>query len=163
MRPLGAIMRHDGTGVDGERLQQARQRLQVHLEITRILGEAVSLADATPRVLEQICRGLGWDLAALWRVDRDAGVIRCVDLWHAPGTPLIGFSLATRHAAFQPGEGLPGVVWEEGAARWVPDIGAPQPSARSAPAAREGVRAALGIPLFARGEAIGVLELFSSR
>ncbi|HEX2587661.1 MAG TPA: EAL domain-containing protein [Gaiellales bacterium] len=156
-------MRHDTTGVEGERLQQARQRLHVHLEITRILGEAVSLADATPRVLEQICRGLGWDLAALWRVDRDAGVIRCVDLWHAPGTPLIGFSLATRHAAFQPGEGLPGVVWKEGAARWVPDIGGPQQSVRSAPAAREGVRAALGLPLLARGEAIGVLELFSSR
>ncbi|HET6850015.1 MAG TPA: EAL domain-containing protein [Gaiellales bacterium] len=156
-------MRHDSTGVDGERLQQARQRLHVHLEITRILGEAVSLADAAPRVLEQICRGLGWDLAAIWRVDREAGVLRCVDLWHAPGTPLIGFSLATRHAAFQPGEGLPGIVWEEGAPRWVPDIGGRQSGSRAAPAAREGVRSALGLPLLMRGETIGVLELFSSR
>ena len=163
MRPLGAIMRHESTGVDGERLQQAQRRLRVHLEITRILGESVSLADAAPRVLEQVCRGLGWDLAALWRVDRDAGVIRCVDLWHAPGTPLIGFSLATRHAAFQPGEGLPGVVWQERTARWVPDVGGRQSGERAAPAAREGVRAALGLPLQVRGEAIGVLELFSSR
>jgi diguanylate cyclase (GGDEF)-like protein/PAS domain S-box-containing protein len=157
------MMRHDSTGVEGEPLQPAQRRLRVHLEITRILGEAVSLADAAPRVLEQICRGLGWDLAALWRVDREAGLIRCVDLWHAPGTPLIGFSLATRHAAFEPGEGLPGVVWEGGEARWVPDIGARQASGRSAPAAREGVRAALGVPLLIRGEVIGAIELFSSR
>ncbi len=163
MRPLGAHMRHDTTGVEGERLQKAQQRLRVHLEITRILGEAVSLADAAPRVLEQICRGLGWDLAALWRVEREAGVIRCADLWHPPGTPLIGFSLATRHAAFAPGQGLPGTVWQERAARWVPDVGAHQPGERTAPAAREGVRAAFALPLVMRGEVTGVLELFSSR
>jgi hypothetical protein len=63
-------------------------------------------------------------MGALWRVDSDEQVIRCVDLWHMPGTPLIGFSLATRHAAFAQGEGLPGKVWQDGTPLWVPDIGA---------------------------------------
>jgi diguanylate cyclase (GGDEF)-like protein/PAS domain S-box-containing protein len=156
-------MRHGrDTGVEGERLQEAQQRLRVQLEVTRILGESVSLADAAPRVLEQVCRGLGWDLAALWRVDREGGAIACVDLWHEPGAPLIGFSLATRHAAFAPGEGLPGVVWQEAAPRWVPDVGAQNATSRTAPAAREGVRGALALPIVLRGEVLGVLELFSA-
>ncbi|MDX6523308.1 MAG: hypothetical protein QOI17_821 [Gaiellales bacterium] len=158
-------MRHGrDTPVDHDRLHQdAQQRLRAHLAVTRILAEAVSLADAAPRLLEEACRGLGWELGALWRVDREAQVIRCVDLWHLPGTPLIGFSLATRHAEFARGQGLPGVVWQEGAARWVPDVGIQAGSSRSAPAAREGVHTALALPVTSNGEVTGVLEFFTSQ
>src|SRR5436305_5128624 len=147
----------DTKGDRERRHHVVEERLRTHLAVTSALAEAQTLAEAAPRLLEVVCRGLDWEMGALWRVDSDEQVIRCVDLWHMPGTPLIGFSLATRHAAFQPGEGLPGVVWQERAARWVADIAVRQAGERSAPAAREGVRAALGLPLHVRDETIGVL------
>src|SRR4249919_2986935 len=102
----------------------AEERLRTHLAVTGALAEAQTLAEAAPRLLEEVCRGLGWELGALWRVDRAAGVVRCVDLWHMPDAPLVGFSLATLHAEFAPGVGLPGRVWQEGATLWVPEVGA---------------------------------------
>ena len=139
-----------------------RRRVGTHLAVTRVLAEAQSLPEAAPQVLEAICRRLGWELGALWMVDRRAQVLRCVDLWHVPATSLLGFTLATRHAVFREGEGLPGRVWAERSARWVPDVGARPGMPRSAPAAREGVRAALAFPIESRGEVLGVIEFFSA-
>ena len=163
---MGPNMRH-GQDTGGDRQRQrgvvdAQTRLRTHLAVTRVLAEAQSLPEAAPQVLEAICRRLGWELGALWMVDRRAQVLRCVDLWHVPATSLLGFTLATRHAVFREGEGLPGRVWAERSARWVPDVGARPGTLRSAPAAREGVRAALAFPIESRGEVLGVIEFFSA-
>ena len=114
---MGPNMRH-GQDTGGDRQRQrgvvdAQTRLRTHLAVTRVLAEAQSLPEAAPQVLEAICRRLGWELGALWMVDRRAQVLRCVDLWHVPATSLLGFTLATRHAVFREGEGLPGRVWAE--------------------------------------------------
>src|SRR5207248_2641852 len=76
---------------------------------------------------------------------------------------LIGFSLATRHAEFARGDGLPGRVWEAGAPLWVPEVVAQSGGPRSAAAARGQVHAALGIPVTSQDDVIGVLELFGAQ
>src|SRR5262245_12398378 len=158
-------MRH-GRDTSGDRQRrrelEAQTRLRTHLAVTRVLAEAGSLAEAAPEVLAAICRRLGWELGALWTIDRDAGVLRCVDLWHVPDSPLVGFAIASRQAVFPPGEGLPGRVWEEQAARWVPDVLHGVETRRSASAAREGVRSALAFPIESRGAVLGVMEFFSA-
>ena len=153
----------DTKGDRERRHHVVQERLRTHLAVTSALAEAQTLAEAAPRLLEVVCRGLDWEMGALWRVDSDEQVIRCVDLWHMPGTPLIGFSLATRHAAFAQGEGLPGKVWQDGIPLWVPDIGAHPGQQRGAQAAREDIHAALALPVTAYGEVTGVMEFFSSR
>ena len=156
---MGLHMRH-GRDTSGDRQRrrelEAQTRLRTHLAVTRVLAEAGSLAEATPQVLEAICGRLGWELGALWKVDADAGVLRCVGLWHMPDSPLVGFALATRSAVFTPGEGLPGRVWEERAARWVPDVLHAVETPRSASAAREGVRSALAFPVESQDQVLGV-------
>jgi len=131
--------------------------------VTGELGRAQTLPAAAPRVLEALCRGLGWQMAALWRVDPAAGVIRCIEAWHMPDTGLIGFSLATRHAEFARGDGLPGRAWEAGAPLWVPEVVAQPGGPRTAAAAREQVHAALAVPVMSQDTVIGVLELFGSQ
>src|SRR6478672_11065051 len=153
----------DTKGDRERRHHVVQERLRTHLAVTSALAEAQTLAEAAPRLLEVVCRGLDWEMGALWRVDPEEQVIRCVDLWHMPGTPLIGFSLATRHAAFAQGEGLPGKVWQDGFPLWVPDIGAHPGQQRGAQAAREDIHAALALPVTAYGEVTGVMEFFSSR
>jgi diguanylate cyclase (GGDEF)-like protein/PAS domain S-box-containing protein len=157
-------MRH-GRDTTGEQVRRriAEARLRTQLEAIAELARAQTLPAAAPRVLEALCRGLGWQMAALWRVDAAAGVIRCVEAWHMPETGLIGFSLATRHAEFARGDGLPGRVWEAGAPLWVPEVVAQPGGPRSGAAAREQVHAALGIPVTSQDTVIGVLELFGSQ
>jgi GAF domain-containing protein len=137
-------------------------RLRTYLAVNAELAGANSLPAAAPGLLEVLCRNLGWEMAALWRVDADAALIRCVDVWHLPDTGLIGFSLATRHAEFARGDGLPGRVWETAAPLWVPDVVAQPGGPRTPSAAREQVRAALAVPITTADGVVGVIELFGA-
>jgi hypothetical protein len=51
-----------------------------------------------------------WDVGGQWYVDADANVLRCADVWYAPGVNVHAFINATQRAAFAPGMGLPGRV-----------------------------------------------------
>jgi hypothetical protein len=41
--------------------------------VTQILAEAATVAEATPKILRALREWLGWEVGALWRVDREAG------------------------------------------------------------------------------------------
>jgi diguanylate cyclase (GGDEF)-like protein/PAS domain S-box-containing protein len=151
----------DSNGEQGRR-ERAEMRLRTYLAVNAELAGANSLPAAAPGLLEVLGRNLGWEMAALWRVDADAGLIRCIDVWHLPDTGLIGFSLATRHAEFARGDGLPGRVWETAAPLWVPDVVAQPGGPRTPSAAREQVRAALAMPITTADGVVGVIELFGA-
>src|SRR2546423_15247403 len=160
-RRRGQDMRH-GREISQEqdRREWAELQLRTFLAASAELARAQTLPAAAPRLLEVLCRNLGWEMAALWRVDAEVGLIRCVDVWHMQETGLIGFSLATRHAEFACGDGLPGRVWEAGVPLWVPDVGAQPGGPRTASAAREQVRAALAGPITGAEEGGGAVGLF---
>ena len=61
------------------------RRLTAEHATARALVEASSFAEATPKILQAICESLGWEHGALWTVDRDQNVLRCSDIWTAPG------------------------------------------------------------------------------
>ena len=64
------------------------QRRTTDLAATRGLAQSVSLAEAAPAILRAICESLDWDFAALWIVDRDGNVLRCVETWYRPSKPV---------------------------------------------------------------------------
>ena len=59
----------DTKGDRERRHHVVQERLRTHLAVTSALAEAQTLAEAAPRLLEVVCRGLDWELGALWRVD----------------------------------------------------------------------------------------------
>src|SRR5262245_36821391 len=93
-----------------ERKGAERRRAAEHA-IVRTLVESESLLDVAPRILQAVCDTVGWDVGALWEVDREAGALRCVDYWHPPGSESSEFEQATRSMRFASGIGLPGRVW----------------------------------------------------
>ena len=103
---------------------EAVRRLHAQYAVARALAESSSLAEAAPRILRAICEPLGWEHGGLWRVDADAGVLRCVETWQTPGLAFPGFEEASRRLAFAPGEGLPGRVWESRRPAFIPDVAA---------------------------------------
>jgi PAS domain S-box-containing protein len=147
-----------------ERKQHQRNEQQntVRLAVTGILAEADSLEDATSRILQTICEQMSWVLGDLFAVDRDAGVLRCVQVWHAPHAPLAAFAALTRQSVFAPGHGLPGRVWQSQRPAWITDIRCDANFPRLPTAGREGVRAALAFPIIVDGAVSGVIEFFST-
>jgi len=141
--------------------KRAEERLRVQHTVAQVLAEAVTIDEAAPRILRAMGECLGWDVGALWRVDREAGTLRCVELWHKASIKVPEFERASREFTFVPGLGLPGRVWSSREPEYIADV-VPDPNFPRAPIAeREGLHAAFGFPLLLGGEVLGVVEFFS--
>ncbi|MDT7806344.1 MAG: two-component system, cell cycle sensor histidine kinase and response regulator CckA [Acidobacteriota bacterium] len=138
-------------------------RLAAQYDVTRALAETRDFREAVPRILRAVCEALNWEVGALWTLDRDADVLRFVELWCAPNVDVREFEmLSSRRTFTRDGDGgLPGRVWESGEPLWVEDIAADETFPRSAAAAREGLHGAFAFPALVQGETIAVLEFFS--
>ncbi len=159
----GQIVGCLGVAIDVTERKWVERRLAVQYEVNRVLSEAPNLQDAAPRVLRTIGEGLGWNYGALWTVDHEAGVLRCVQTWHTPSVDFAAFVAASRATAFRMGEGLPGSVWRDAEARWVSDTAAEPDFPRLAVAASEGLRSGFGLPIRLDGRVIAVIEFLSRR
>jgi PAS domain S-box-containing protein len=141
--------------------KRSEQRLAAQYAITRVLAESDTIADAMPHLLQAIGDSMAWEWGALWNVDRDAGVLRCESLWHAPTMEAAEFDAVSREAVVIPGQGLKGRVWQRAEPTWIDNV-SQAPNIRRAPiAARLGLRGAIAFPILLRGEATGIMEFFS--
>ncbi len=143
----------------------ARQRAERHLAtqhaVTRVLAESTTLTEATPRILQAVCESVGWEVGAMWNVDRSANVLRCLDVWHVPAVQVEAFEAETQETAFPPGIGLPGRVWAGGKPVWIPDVQQDANFPRASLAAQIGLHAAFAFPILFGSEVTGVIEFFS--
>src|SRR5262245_428010 len=62
--------------------RQAERRLATQGAVTRALAESRTMREAAPRILEAVCEHLGWEVAGLWQVDQQDGVLRAAEVWH---------------------------------------------------------------------------------
>jgi len=138
-------------------------RLAAQYAVTRVLSEAQTLASATPRILQAICTSLGWSVGAIWRVDQEEKLVRCVEAWQMPAASAGEFDRYTHSQAFPPNVGLPGRVWSAAQPVWIEDVTRDSNFPRARIAAREGLHAAFGFPILLKGEVLGVLEFFSQQ
>jgi PAS domain S-box-containing protein len=141
-------------------LGKVNRTLALEYHLTRVLAESETLREAAPPILQAICESAEWEVGALWEVDQDAGVIRCVET-----TPSVGerseFTELTRNAVFELGVGLPGRVWQSSQPHWITNIAGDENFPRIASAVREGLRSAYGFPSLLGDRVTGVLEFFS--
>jgi PAS domain S-box-containing protein len=135
-------------------------RLVVY-ETARTLAESATLSAAAPRMLEAICRALGWEYGGLWLLDEGRDTMHCVAAWHPPALPFREFVEVSRQLSYTRGMGLPGRVWAERTPLWFPDVVHGPGYPRAGPADRAGLHAALGFPVLRDDRVIGVLEFFS--
>lgn len=157
----GRLCRIWGTQRDITERKRTEQRLALLYGITRIVAEKAPTDNAAPDLLRLIAHSMGWEIGALWKVEQEAGLIRCLEVWHSPALHVEEFEEVTRHVSFKPGEGLPGTVWQGGEALWIEDFSKAFAFPRAHLASREGIGAAVCFPLVLRSEIIGVMEFFS--
>ena len=142
--------------------KQAERRLACQYAVASVLAEAHSVTEATPRIMEAVCRGLGgWDLAVLWKVDRETDVLRCASIWPSTMYRDRPFATQTRQTTFARGVGLPGRVWQSRQPLWIEDVMADPNFPRAPFASQAGLHGGLAFPICLGHEIVGVMEFFS--
>src|SRR5262249_31790682 len=143
-RPDGEIVAVNVAAEEITERKRAEGRLRVQNTVAQILAEAATIEEATPRILRAIGECLGWDVGALWRVDREAEALRCVELWHKASIEVPEFERVSREFTLVRGLGLPGRVWSSLEPEYIPDVVPDENFPRAPSARREGIHAAFG-------------------
>jgi PAS domain S-box-containing protein len=141
--------------------RRTESRLALQYAVTKILSESRDFVDSAQQVLRAVCDSLDWAVGALWKVDRQAEVMRCVDICHSAPMQTPEFDRMTRSLAFKKGVGLPGRIWELGKPAWVNNVSADDNFPRAGVATREGLSCAFGFPILLGDEVWGEIEFFS--
>jgi PAS domain S-box-containing protein len=157
----GKILKWYGILADITERKRAEERLRVEHSVGQILADAAAIEEVAPRILRAVGECLEWDVGVLWRVDRKAEALRCVELWHSASIDVSEFERVSRDFAFPPGLGLPGRVWSSLEPEYISDIVSDENFPRGPIAQREGLHEAFGFPILLGGEVLGVIEFFS--
>lgn len=150
-----------GVCADVTAAKEAEQRLIAQHAVARLLAESETLDEATPRILSAVGESLGWELGAVYFVDRRRWILRCAGTWAAIPERAPSFLQATREFAPVLGLGLPGRVWEENRSLWIDDVTKDENFPRASSAVRDGLHSAVAFPIRLGNEVLGVLEFFS--
>ncbi|MDB6090156.1 MAG: histidine kinase [Gammaproteobacteria bacterium] len=157
----GELLEFMGTTVDVTERTRVEQRLLARNKITHILSAASSLEEAAQEILKTFCDSLGWHVGVWWRVDRDAGVLRCGDFWRRRSMETPQFEAATREGTFASGSGLAGNVWGTATPQYISDVARDPHFDRAEVAAREGLHGAFAFPIVLGSTVLGVCEFIS--
>jgi serine phosphatase RsbU (regulator of sigma subunit) len=141
--------------------KQAAQRLAGEHAVSRLLAESAQFSDAASKILRAICESLEWDVGVFWMMDRDADVLRCIELWHAATVEVSAFEQVSRERSFSSGIGLPGRVWASSSPVWIPDVTQDANFPGAAIAAEDGLHGAVAFPIHNGAESLGIMEFFS--
>ncbi len=141
--------------------KQQERRIRVQHDVSRVMAEAASLEDASPRILAAICEDLGWELAVMWRVDRRRAVLRARSIFSAAQWDSSDFEQVTREMTLPRGSGLPGRVWLEGKPLWAANLDEDSDVSPLRLRALGDLRCLLAFPVRSNRRVTGVLEFFS--
>jgi PAS domain S-box-containing protein len=140
--------------------KRAEQRRILQHTVTQMLAEAVTFDEVAPKILQRVCEFLRWEVGVLWRVDAQAGVLRCLEVWHGESIKVPQFEAISRQRTFMPGIGLPGRLWSSREPAYIPDVVDDANFPRASVARSEGLHAAFGFPIMLGGDVVAVMEFF---
>jgi PAS domain S-box-containing protein len=140
--------------------RRAERQLRAQYAVVEALAGSASLDEAAPRVLRAVAEALGWQVGALWIVDKTANQLRCVHIWHAPEIDAHVFEAETRQGHFDRGVG-PGRTWELGCPTWIVDVTQEPQFSRRMAAESAGLHAAFSFPMVLDGDVVGIVEFFT--
>jgi len=144
--------------------KQAELRQTMEHTVTRILAEAETLADAAPKIIQTICETMGWHCGARWQMDKEAGMLRCIECWGVDTPEIREFIADNSKRAVDPrstsGRGLVRRIYNSGQPLWIADISQEQGLLRAPLVVKAGLHGAFGFPLLLGGEVLGLMEFF---
>ena len=143
-----------------ERRDRERRNMAL-AEVSTALNTVKSEAELVPKVLRSIGTRLDWEIAALWRLDREHNSARCDEVWvseHSTRAELADFIRGSRRSRR---DGLIGRAWTERRPVWLNGLAQAfdiQPEDASDPIWK-GTAAA--VPIEIGGEVVAVVSVYS--
>jgi PAS domain S-box-containing protein len=141
--------------------KQAEKRQAAQYAVTRALAESDTLSQAAPKILQAVCESADWQVGAMWTLDRNVDLLRCLDVWHLPDIQVDEFEALTREMLFAPGLSLPGRVWQNRTPAWISDVTHDPNFLRTKVAVKNNLHGAFAFPIGSTDETTGVIEFFS--
>jgi PAS domain S-box-containing protein len=131
--------------------------------VVRALSTSGPGDDVYAFALAAIGPSLGWQFGAAWEPTASGKPeLVCVGTWTDGTVHAAAFEAVTRDTTLAYGQGLPGRVWEVGAAPWVTAAADDQRLPRRLAAARSGLHTAVCFPVRSERGFLGAIELFAS-
>jgi PAS domain S-box-containing protein len=162
LNEVGEIVNFMAIESDVTKRRQDDQRRALQFSASRIIAEANTIPQAAGKVIQMVCTKLGWTAGGMWLLDDTLQQLRLTELWHDPWRDVSMFVKLSHELTFSSGSGLPGMVLQTGRSQWFRDFASqPEIFPRASAAAACQLHGALAFPIVARGETIGVFELFS--
>ena len=142
-------------------LGKANRVLALEYAVTRALVESTSPVGAAPGILQTLCVMTGWDMGAIWDVDPQSKVARCVGVWQKPEAGRAEVESPGDGRIFLPGTGLAARVLTSRKPHWVTDMSEGGSLAMLIAESDEILQSGFGFPILAGREVIGIVELYS--
>lgn len=147
--------------LDITKRKEAERCRQLQYDIAVILAENDSLEKSIMRVLDLICRELGWKTGEYWTVDQASNLLRIVvSSTQGEWTPL--WEEFTRTRTLQFGKGIPGDVFLGRKPAYIQNLRKVPNFKRRILAEKLGMTNSFAFPLVARQEVLGVIVLFGN-
>jgi PAS domain S-box-containing protein len=130
-------------------------------EVSSALNAAKTEAELVPKVLRSVGQRLDWEIAALWRLDREHNSARCDEVWVAADSTRAELADFIRGSRRSRRDGLIGRAWSERRAVWLNGLAQAfdiQPE-DAGDSIWQGTAAA--VPIEMGGEVIAVVSVYS--
>lgn len=139
----------------------AERRLAAWERFSRTVRAGGAQLEVAVSAIRALGESLRWEFGALWLTAPGLPTMGCVAVWRAPLGDLEALEAGTWQARVRPGVGLVGRTWRDRRAAWVSDVmaeGELEPRLRQV---GDLIHGWFGFPVWAGGEVIGIVELFS--
>jgi PAS domain S-box-containing protein len=137
-------------------------RISVEHAVEHALTRSADPSGIYATILAAIGESLGWSVAAAWEETPDGRKLRCVEVWQGPDVDAGSFRVLTERLLLDPGDGLPGRVWQTGEPAWIADLDVDDNFPRSAAASAAGLRAAFCFPVAIDEKVVGAIEFLTA-
>lgn len=145
----------------------AEVKLNLHLRISMMLANAKNTEQAIKQTLEELVTVLfphhGAIWSAYWTLDPTEQRLSIEQCYTAGDNALAEFERISSSMTFATGEGLPGRVWHDHIANYIPHVATDQSLPRLEHLARCGLESALAFPVMHNGKVVGIVEFATQK
>src|SRR5579883_1461482 len=141
--------------------RRQERRLAMQHEVSRIMAEASTLADAQAAILQAIADAMEWPTGILWTVNRRRMVLDAAAIWQPTGRESAEFEALVRSMALPRGASVAGRVWQDAKLQWVPDIAEDARISQVQMKALGNQNAVISFPIRSKRRVTGVVEFFA--
>lgn len=144
--------------------KQEELRSTMEHAVTRALADEEELAVLFPKVIETICRNMGWEFGLAWVWSHDDQGLRVRATWGAEAPELGAFIADSLQRVIRPRPGeLDGLIrrtYATAEAVWISNVAPARGFRRAEMIWNAGLRGAFAFPLLRGSDVIGVMEFY---